>query len=1526
MYLSERLFKYNKILVFLLFLFLITIPFSFANDVDENVTLSQDLQNNGDNIVSSGSNVYFDASAQSDGSGSQSSPYKYLNSGRLSGYSNYYFAPGIYTINSKPYSSGFLSSEMNIIGSNPKTTVIYYTGSGNFLETSSTLVLKNITLKGANIKVQNGMIANNTIFEGSISNIEDNYGNSYGGAIKIVGSSSSSFYDELWNIFNQSSSSFQIRFDNCIFKNNYAEYGGAIYINCSSVVISNSKFINNHAKQFGGGIAAINKSNLTIINSVFEDSYSEYDAGGAIYLMNSKSDIKYSNLTNCKSSFGPAITSLNSSVVIDKINANKNNASYQGGSIYAMYGNLTVKDSNFNENFAKYGGAIFADNLTKFEVLNSKFNNNKAFYQAGAIFAFVNLKNSIDNCTYIGNKADENDDIYQSDLFEIFIGNENYEMIKYKSDYKGVLPSKYDLRDKNHVSSVKEQGNSGNCWAFATIATLESTIMKATGKEFDLSEGNLKNIAQIFSDYGWPYETNNGGLYSFSLGYLLSWLGPVNETSDPSDEWDVISPVLNSVVHVQNILFLERKSYNDNDMIKKAIMEYGAVASEICMKFSTQYMNQASYYYNGNESRNHAITIIGWDDNYSKSNFRLTPPGNGAWIVKNSYGKRWGDSGFGYVSYYDKSLAKLNDHENTFAIIFNDTIRFNKNYQYDICGKTDYFVTGYNTIYYQNQFTSTGNDVLAAFSTYFNTTTEWEADIIVNDVVKLSQNATSLAGYHTIHLKELIPLKLGDVFKISLKIHNNNGFASFPICEKVSSSRCFYTQGVSFFSYDGKNWHDLYDYFVNESYGHKYSSQVACIKAFTTASKDILNTTIAITSLNSTNILVSIKDQNNKAVNMGIVNFNVDGKDYTEKVINGVANLKVYLKSGNHNILAIYKSNDYYNTSSIFKMLTLDKEDLFLEIISNNISYGDDLKIAIKLTNIIGENLILPVNVEVAGKKHVTNGELLKISDLKPGNYTIKAKFMGNNLYNQKTLNKIVNVASPDLNLRIFTQDINVGDDLTVKAILGNLSNAIVNIKINNKSYILNIKNGKGSLNISNKFKAGEYGIFGEFKGDGIYSASKTSSKFKVNKINTSLIVECENIVEGENLIINVKIPSDINGKISLMLNSKVYNSIADKGIVKFNISGLGVGNYLFNVKYDGDDKYNKVSNSSFVNISKSNSKLILVADNIYKYYGGFEKFSALLLDNNSNPISNQKINVFINKVKYSKLTDKNGLVEIDISSLAVGSYNVLSVFDGDKKYNVNKVYSKINVTSTIKASDFQARFLDSEGNTLANTVVSFIINKKEYLTVTDINGIAKFDIKLSVGAYEVKIINPLTNENLTRNVKIFKRITLNRDLTMDYNSGNTFNVRIYGDNGKISHGGEVISFKIGKNTFNVKTDKNGYAKLKINLIPNKYKIITSYKGERVFNNIVVNPVLKAKNIVVKKSKTIKFSATLKNTNKKAIIGKKITFKVKGKIYTAKTNKKGIATIYLKNFKVGKYNICSKYVKSSVKNSIIVKK
>ena len=92
-------------------------------------------------------------------------------------------------------------------------------------------------------------------------------------------------------------------------------------------------------------------------------------------------------------------------------------------------------------------------------------------------------------------------------------------------------------------------------------------------------------------------------------------------------------------------------------------------------------------------------------------------------------------------------------------------------------------------------------------------------------------------------------------------------------------------------------------------------------------------------------------------------------------------------------------------------------------------------------------------------------------------------------------------------------------------------------------------------------------------------------------------------------------------------------------------------------------------------------------------------------------------------------------------------------------------------------------------------------------------------------------------------------------------------------------------------------------------------------------NKLVVKQVLKAKNVSKKKAKSYKFSATLKTSKGKAIAGKKLTFKIKGKTYTAKTNKNGVATIKIKlKLKVGKYIITTKYSKTSIKNKFTIKK
>ena len=97
--------------------------------------------------------------------------------------------------------------------------------------------------------------------------------------------------------------------------------------------------------------------------------------------------------------------------------------------------------------------------------------------------------------------------------------------------------------------------------------------------------------------------------------------------------------------------------------------------------------------------------------------------------------------------------------------------------------------------------------------------------------------------------------------------------------------------------------------------------------------------------------------------------------------------------------------------------------------------------------------------------------------------------------------------------------------------------------------------------------------------------------------------------------------------------------------------------------------------------------------------------------------------------------------------------------------------------------------------------------------------------------------------------------------------------------------------------------------------------------GFHISNKIIVKKTLITKNIKVKKGKTIKFTAKLLNKNGKVLKAKKITFKFKGKTYKAKTNKKGIASIKIKNkYKSGKYSVITRYKEIKIKNTVNIKK
>ena len=173
------------------------------------------------------------------------------------------------------------------------------------------------------------------------------------------------------------------------------------------------------------------------------------------------------------------------------------------------------------------------------------------------------------------------------------------------------FPASYDLRQSGRLTAVKDQRISGPCWSFASMASLESC--RLPGETNDFSEKNMVNL------HGWDWNHTNGGNGAVATAYLCRWDGPVNESDDPypTGTWTGSVPGLPVQKHIQEVRILLGKSNStDNDAIKQAVTDYGAVFASYY--HATSYYNEAyfSYYYAGAILANHAVAIVGWDDNF----------------------------------------------------------------------------------------------------------------------------------------------------------------------------------------------------------------------------------------------------------------------------------------------------------------------------------------------------------------------------------------------------------------------------------------------------------------------------------------------------------------------------------------------------------------------------------------------------------------------------------------------------------------------------------------------------------------------------------------------------------------------------------------------------------------------------------------------------------------------------------------------------------------------------------------------
>lgn len=454
------------------------------------------------------------------------------------------------------------------------------------------------------------------------------------------------------------------------------------------------------------------------------------------------------------------------------------------------------------------------------------------------------------------------------------------------------LPVSYDLRKTGRTTIVKDQGELNNCWAFSAMGSLESNLLRIENKTYDFSEINMSTHNDIDNN---PYD---GGNNQMATAYLASWKGPVNEKDDqaPSNPKNIVTRNgLKEKKHIQEVLFIpDRTGPLDNSELKRAVMNYGAVSSSLYMdEYSYFNLGKNSYYDYTESSSNHAVDIVGWDDNYSKNNFLVKPKGNGAFICKNSWGTSFGDKGYFYVSYYDVSIGIDNAVFNGVEAVNN----YSKNYQYDL----DYngIVSVGESNWFSNVFTASANsstmESLAAVSFYTDKENASysiyaENDYGTNKFNRIASNLVAsgiiaMPGYHTIKLPKPLSLSTGKKFAVAVKVKGS----SIPL-DYLSNPN-----GNSFISANGSKWVAL--------------PAAVDLKAFTNISSKILVKSI---TLNSSSININVN-------NTAKLSSSISPSNATNK--------KVSWSSSNSKIATVDSSGNVKGISPGKAVITVKSED-----------------------------------------------------------------------------------------------------------------------------------------------------------------------------------------------------------------------------------------------------------------------------------------------------------------------------------------------------------------------------------------------------------------------------------------------------------------------------------------------------------------------------------------------------------------------------------------------------------------------
>lgn len=330
-----------------------------------------------------------------------------------------------------------------------------------------------------------------------------------------------------------------------------------------------------------------------------------------------------------------------------------------------------------------------------------------------------------------------------------------------------------------------------------------------------------------------------------------------------------------------------------------------------------------------------------------------------------------------------------------------------------------------------------------------------------------------------------------------------------------------------------------------------------------------------------------------------------------------------------------------------------------------------------------------------------------------------------------------------------------------------------------------------------------------------------------------------------------------------------------------------------------------KVPSSVATNVNVRKAKLTvssnpvqLKASDVTKYYKGTQTYS-VTVTNNGKVVSGASVSITINKKTSTVKTDKNGVAKLALNQ-ASGTYQITSSYGGKQittKVTIKPTITGKDASGTTQGTKYSVTALQSNGNPLKNTKISFNIGSTKYSATTNDKGVATLTLKLKAGTYTIEATNPKTSEKIKNKLSVRNPPTLKieaKDFTKFYGGTEKFTVKITDTSGKALANKEVKITLNGK-TYKRTTDKNGAASMNIGLNSKVYPTTVECGGEKVSVKVTVKATIAGKDVTKMYKNGTQYYATFVDSKGNLLKNTEVQFNINGVFYKRTTDSKGVA-------------------------------